>query len=354
MRTYRQISDRDRVKISRLKANGLSISEIARKTGFNKSSISREFKRNSDGVDDLDFWNDLNSYFTEDPVETSIVKNGLGWNASVATRTRKLRAWRANQKRRRKSSLTVKWAISKIKEGWSPNQIAGRSKLEKGKTISHECIYEFIRKDRKAGGRLFTYLKRFRKRKRRLSHRSYAGQLPGRIFIDKRPKIVEKRIRLGDLEADLICGRKAQGYLLTVVDRVSRKVVLRKLKTKSKEEVYFALCNAIEEFKIIRTITVDNGKEFALHKKIKTIKKVSAYFTHPYTSQEKGTVENTNGLIRYYFNSKTNFKLVKEKRIKEVENKLNQRPRKILGYLTPNEVQTIKMRREKPRKNRCT
>jgi len=326
MKNYRQISDRDRVTISRLKACGFSISEIARRTGFHKSSLSREFKRNSDD----------------------------GWTAEFATKARQFRVWKANQSRRRKETPTIKWALLKLKEGWSPEQIAGRSKIDGPEPISHECIYDFIRKDRKQGGRLFTLLRRFRKRKRRLGYRSYGSHLPNRTFIDKRPKIVEKRMRLGDLEADLICGRKNQGYLLNVIDRVSRRSILTRLKTKNKVDVYYGLCKSIEQFKIARTLTVDNGKEFALHLEIAKSKKIKVYFTHPYTSQEKGSVENSNGLIRYYFNSKTNFRRTSDKRIKHVENLLNTRPRKTLNYLTPAELHFKKIKQELRENQRCT
>jgi IS30 family transposase len=152
---------------------------------------------------------------------------------------------------------------------------------------------------------------------------------------------------LGDIEADLILGFKARGYILTLVDRVSRRTILKKLKTKTKTEVYFAICYALEDFKILRTLTVDNGKEFALHQQIAKQKKVKVYFTHPYTSQEKGTVENTNGLIRYYFPKGTDLSKVSSKKIKSIENRLNNQPRKILNYLTPNEYHHKKLKEER-------
>jgi IS30 family transposase len=243
-----------------------------------------------------------------------------------------------------------------LKRGWTPDQISGRSTLEGYSYISYECIYNYIAFDRKKGGRLFVLLKRFGKRKSRSSRRIYGarGQIPGRIFIDKRPKIVERRARLGDLEADLIVGRNNRGYLLTLVDRVSRRVVLKKLKTKSKTDVFIALRKAIEEMKVAKTLTVDNGKEFANHREITRKTGARVFFTHPYTSHEKGTVENTNGLIRYHFPAETLFNRISEKRVKKVELKLNSTPRKVLNYLTPNEVHNRKLSKKISTRQCCT
>lgn len=347
MRSFRQINQRDRVKISRLKAMGFSNSDIARKTGFNRSTISREFKRNSDEEEiSHETWLEL----VRDYPDENIPKppdDRARWTAESASKKRDRRVWHANQKRRRKSTRVLNWVKKKLKEGLTPEQIAGRSEIDGPEKISHECIYNYIAEDRKKGGGLFRLLTRFRKRKKRISHRSYAGQIPDRIFICKRPKVVERRTRLGDLEADLICGRRAQGYLLTVVDRVSRKVVIKRLLRKSKEETFFAICEAIKEFKLVRTMTVDNGKEFALHKQIALRNNIKVYFTNPYTSQEKGTIENTNGIIRRYFDANTNFLKVSNRKVKIIENKLNNCPRKVLKYLTPEEVHNKKLATEK-------
>lgn len=326
---------------------GFSDSEIARRTGFHRSTICREFRRNCD-EEEISYqqYVEMKEEFQDEEIDPPPAPRDR-WNAEFASKNRNLRLWKANQIRRRKDKKTIQWAIQKLKIGWTPEQIAGRSKIDGPNPISHECIYEYIKRDRKAHGRLFTLLKRFRKRKQRNGYRSYAGHLPNRVFIDTRPKVVEKRIRLGDIEADLICGYKARGYLLTLVDRASRRTILKKLKTKSKTEVYFAICYALEEFIILRTLTVDNGKEFALHEKISKSKNLKVYFTHPYTSQEKGTVENTNGLIRRHLPKGTDLSKVSEKKIKNIENLLNNCPRKVLNYLTPMEVHRKKILEEK-------
>jgi IS30 family transposase len=343
MRRYRQISDRDRVKISRLKVAGLSDSAIARKTGFHRATILREFRRNSE-VEKVDskFWQEMSVLFNEPAELPRQLSQRESWTAESASKLKRFRTWKANQIRRRKDKKVMSWAIAKLKAGWTPEQIAGRSYLEGPGSISYECIYKFIALDRKRGGRLFTFLPRFKKRKRRSGRRIY-DIITDRIFIDKRPKIVEKRVRLGDLEADLIVGKFAQGYLLTVVDRVSRKVVIKKLTTKKKDEVFLGLCRAIEEFKVVKTLTVDNGREFSDHKKLAKEKRIKIFFARPYTSQDKGTVEHTNGLLRRYFGQETNFKEVSSRKIRKVQDQLNNRPRKVLNYLTPNEAHNKKM-----------
>lgn len=348
MRTYKQLTQRDRVMISHLKAKNFSLSEIAKRVGKNKSTISRELKRNGQKstAEDAIFWHSVLhlcsyeeaiAYFIEQRIDIS--KDRYDWNASDAQRTRDVRMRMANQIRRRKKPETVKWVRSKIKAGWSPEQIAGRSKREAPERLSHECIYQIILLDRKKGGDLFRSLKRFGKRKERLGKREYssvADQLKRRI--DERPSVVEARRRLGDLEADLVSGYKADGYVLTVVDRRSRYVVLRKLRRKDAPSVLRELQFAIKQMKQAHTLTLDNGKEFAMFKELSKATGVEVYFAHPYCSTERGSVENMNGLLRYYLPKGSSFKHVQQPKLDKIQRLLNDRPRKCLKFLTPSEV----------------
>ncbi len=168
-----------------------------------------------------------------------------------------------------------------------------------------------------------------------------ASNIPDRVGIDKRPAIVAKRKRLGDLEADLIQGYRHSGNILTLVDRKSKFVLLRKLKTKRATTVRKQLSRVLAQVSHRHTLTLDNGSEFAQHRALK----LPVYFTHPYCSTERGTVENTNGLVRYYLPKKTSFRSLTQSRLNEIQNDLNHRPRRCLNYLTPYEVQFNKLPR---------
>lgn len=347
MRTFNQLTSRDRVKISRLRSSGLSISDIARKIGKDKSTISRELKRNAQqsSVDDQLFWFAIRKGLPPEPVIKAykdLKKNFLAptfhWDATNAQKIRDHRLKLANQVRRRKNRKTHKWVIEKLKLGWTPEQISGRSRYEAVEHISHEFVYQIVIKDRLAGGTLFHHLPRFRKRKSRLSRRKYDGWIPHRIGIENRPKCVERRERIGDTEADLIQGYRQSGFILTVVDRSSRYVVLRKLENKNSNTVLKELIKAIKLVGPCWTLTMDNGREFARHHEVRKACGVQTFFCRPYYSNERGTVENTNGLVRRYLPKGTCFKNLTQAKLNKIQNSLNQRPRECLFFLTPNEV----------------
>ncbi len=317
MKRYKQITYRDRLRISELKRNqSFSLAKIARIIGVNRSTISREFKRNS----------------YQDWQERTI------WTAQTAQKKRYVRQFYANKIRRGKKPKTVSWVREKILAGWSPKQIAGRSKIDGPESVSHEYVYNLLYRERKDGGTLHRSLKRYRKRKQRFNPRVYTEVIPERRDIKDRPDIVNKRTRIGDLEGDLVIGYKSNAYLLTLVDRTSRKCAIHKLQTKKKAEVLKALVEAVRSFKIAHTLTLDNGREFTAHRELTKATGVTVYFATPYTSQERGSVENLNGLIRYYLPKKTEFKGLTPSQINHIANRLNSRPRSVLGYLTPNEV----------------
>lgn len=350
-RVFRQITERDRVLISHLKAKKVSISEIARRIGKNKSTISRELKRNGShtNTEDKIFWYGVRHLLSHEQVRAQLKSMSAEekkqfepdshWNAQNAQGLRNYRLHMANQLRRSKQLETRKWVINKLKLKWSPEQIAGRSKLDGPEPVSHEYVYLFIKADKKRGGKLHKLLKRYRKRKQRFANRLYPSGpvIPNRTGIEKRPKIVDKRSRLGDLEGDLVLGFKSSGYILSLVDRKSKYLILRKLKTKRKTVVCAALNTSIERIKAAKTLTLDNGTEFCDHEKVTQHHGIPVYFAHPYCSSERGTIENSNGLIRYFLPKKTSFSNLNQRALNKIQAHLNNRPRKCLKFLTPRE-----------------
>jgi IS30 family transposase len=347
-RGYKQLTDRDRVLIALLKRKKLSLSEIARRLGKNKSTISRELRRNAIKITPQDrfFYLRVDRFWTEEQLDEWLKlqapearKSYVVWSRQDAQAAFEIRAWKAQQKRRRKQPATRKWVVEKLHLGWSPQQIAGRSKLDGPESVSHEYVYDLVHRDKKRGGGLYRLLKRFGRRKQRFGERAYPPPaVDDRISIDKRPLVVAKRSRLGDHEADLIVGHKQSGYVLSVIDRKSRAAILRRVGSKRMEEVRAELETALKQLRVARTLTVDNGKEFYAHKKLAKNTGVRVFFTHPYCSTERGSVENFNGLVRHFLRKGSSFARVTQKRLDDITNLLNHRPRKCLGYLTPHEV----------------
>jgi transposase, IS30 family len=222
---------------------------------------------------------------------------------------------------------------------WSPEQISGRLKL-KGTTVSHEAIYRFVYKDRAEGGDLYLNLRRKRKMRRSqiaAKNLRKAGLRVNQAWIAERPSIVEKRVRLGDFERDTILGSKGGPILLSIVDRVSRLTKIGMLSKLSSEQTHRETIQLLKRM-TVHTITNDNGPEFSLHKRTSITLKAPIFFNDPYSSWQRGTNENTNGLIRQYYPKGFNFTEVSSAQIKEIELRLNKRPRKCLGYKTPIEV----------------
>lgn len=218
-----------------------------------------------------------------------------------------------------------------LKEGWSPEQVAG----DLG-TISHEAIYQFIYDEWKKGGEdLRPLLKRRHKARLQKGVRKWQRlPNPNKPSIEKRPKVVTKRSRLGDWEGDLVVSRASSAALMTLVERKSGYTCIEKVERKTAEEVSRAMIRRLKGAPV-RTLTLDNGSENHRWKTIEKETGVQVYFAHPYASYERGTNENTNGLIRWYLPKGTDFARVSRKRIKKIEHALNTRPRKRLGYKTP-------------------
>lgn len=311
--SYRQLTMAQRYQIEALKKEGLSSRSIAVNIGVHYSTVSRELKRNS---------LDSGEYFA--------------LNAAVSARLR----YQYKSKNRRLGKEHINYIKKYIQEGWSPEQIAGRMILDGLKSISHETIYQYVYTNQKSGGKLYLYLRHKHKKytKRTASHRS-RGQIKNRISIDERPLIVEDKSRIGDWEVDTIIGRYHHQGIVTIVDRCSKFTLMKKVPSKHAEPVKQAILDLLKPIKDhALTITSDNGKEFAYHQEISRVLNTDFYFAHPYQSWQRGLNEHTNGLIREYFPKEKEFQEITDKQIVDVQNKLNNRPRKILGYKTPAEV----------------
>ena len=287
--------------------------EIAETIGVSKSTISRELRRNCD-------------------------KRSGKYVMDLAQR----KADERKKSKRHKQTFTLKMqkrVKRMLKIGFSPEQITGRCRLLGKEMVSHETIYKWIWADKLSGGELYKLLRRQgRKYAKRGSKNAGRGFIPNRIDIDQRPAVVELKERFGDLEIDTIIGKNHKGAILTINDRATSRVWIRKLSGKEATPLAEKTTSALKKVKeLIHTMTADNGKEFAKHEEIAQKLELNFYFCKPYHSWERGANENTNGLIRQYIPKGTDFSEITDKQIKWIENKLNNRPRKRLGYLTPNE-----------------
>lgn len=307
--TYKQLTQEQRYQIRILKKMNHSQTDIADAIGVHRSTICRELKRN-------------------------IGKRGY--------RPQQAHRFALARRIKAKSRIDEKvWQIveDKLKQEWSPQQIAERLKKDGIAHVSHERIYQYILKDKKEGGELYKHLRCQKKRKKRYGTYDRRGQIPDKTSIDERPEFIEDRKRLGDMEIDTIIGKGHQGGLVTVVDRASRYTFVHQIGSKQAKKVKDITIQLLEPVaSCLHTITSDNGKEFAQHQTIADELDIDYYFAHPYASWERGTNENTNGLIRQYFPKDTNFLEVTDEEVEHVAHRLNHRPRKSLGYLTPHEV----------------
>jgi IS30 family transposase len=232
------------------------------------------------------------------------------------------------------------WALveEKLRLDWSPEQIACWLKKHGDETISHEWIYQYVYADKRAGDDLHAHLRRQKPYRKRTGSYDRRGKIPHATSIEERPEIVEWRIRLGDWEVDLIVGKGHQGVVVTLTERKSRFTLLRRVGSKQAELVAQAIIELLKWVKHLKTITADNGKEFANHLQISHHLGVDIFFAHPYASWERGTNENTNGLIRQYLPKSRNLTTLTAQEEFMIMDRLNLRPRKCLDFRTPYEV----------------
>lgn len=303
-----------RYKIEFYKSTGKSISEISEQIGKNKSVVSRELKRNSDG------------------------RNGI-YKANLADRKCKERH-KIKYKNFKFSANVELNVLYYLTMDYSPEQAFGRAKIDGKEMVSVESIYQYIWQDKRKGGFLYKYLRtKGKKYKKRGSLKDSRGLIIDRVDIDKRPSVVESKERIGDMEIDLVIGQNHKGALLTINDRATGYLFMAKIDSKEARIVQSNTIELLQDWTgLIKTITSDNGKEFANHKQIASSLEIDYYFAKPYHSWERGANENLNGLVRQYFPKMTSFANIKKEEVESVVNILNNRPRKRFGYKTPNEI----------------
>ena len=223
-----------------------------------------------------------------------------------------------------------------IEQDFSPEQVSGVLKKKNETAVSHEWIYQHIWKDKHQKGTLFTHLRRKGRRyRKRGSSKDSRGQIVGRVSIKNRPKEANNRTEFGHLEVDTIIGQNHKGAIITLNDRASGMLWMGKVDSRNAETVKNKLSQMLEEIKpFIKSITGDNGKEFSEHQFI-TDEYCDFYFANPYSPWERGSNENLNGLVRQYIPKSSDFSNYSENRILEIQNKLNQRPRKRFNYENP-------------------
>lgn len=230
-----------------------------------------------------------------------------------------------------------------LRKDWSPEQIAGTTGL-----ASTESIYQHIYSDKVFGGTLWQHLRCKKKRRKRYgSGRQRRGQIPNKTPISERPAVVDKKTRLGDWEGDTIIGKGHKGVIVTLAERSTQFVLIRKVPNKEAEVVQKAIRSMMKNVaSVSHTLTFDNGKEFAEHEKIAHALDLTVFFADPYASWQRGLNEQINGLIRQYLPKGTSFENVTDAEIEVIQKKLNSRPRKSLGFKTPAEVFLEKAKRK--------
>jgi IS30 family transposase len=315
---YTHLTQDERYQIAILLKAGHDQSDIARLMNRHKSTISRELARN---------------------------RGQRGYRPRQAHQLAVARM-RATANARRVDPATWAFAQAKLTEQWSPEQISGFLKVQGLPGVSHETLYQRIYADKRAGGALWWHLRCQKLRRKRYGRHDRRGSIPGRISIESRPPAVEARIRVGHWEGDTIIGANHRQALVSLVERKSRYTLLTKVERKTAELVGKAVTGLLKPFKArVHSLTTDNGKEFAGHQSIAQQLDAAFYFAHPYASWERGTNENTNGLVRQYFPKKRRFDTIDHKEVRLAMDRLNHRPRKCLGFRTPHEVFMQSLRR---------
>lgn len=315
-KTYRQLNPNERDILAVLKSKGKSLREIARILKRSPSTLSRELKRNAP------------------PVYTGYY---LAHKAQDRANNRK---HESHRRQRLKTDSIRRYVEKHLCLGWSPELIAGRLAIEKPElSISHEAIYQWVYQD--ATHLILSLVRAHRKRKHRgYSRKHKKSHIPERISIKKRPKAVLKRRHIGHWETDTINCRKSYQAVQVTVERKARYTKMAKLKTKSARAMSIALTRRLSHYprKLRLSITYDNGPENAEHLRTNKILGTSSYFCEPFHSYERGTVENTIGLVRRFLPKKTNLANISQNHLTKIEYWLNKRPRKCLGYKTPAEI----------------
>ena len=305
---YKQLTSEQRYTISVLLQNRTKQKDIAKAINVSASTVSREIRRNSG------------------------VRRHYNWETAQANAVQTRRRKPGNRSVDKDVMEEAKCLL--ITEQWSPEQISGVLAKD-GKYISHETIYRMIRKDKAEGGTLYKHCRH------KLKHRTrpVGGKrisIPNRTSISERPTEADGK-RFGDFEMDTIVGRGNHGAIVTLIERSTNMLFMRKLKNgKNAKELARTVIYLLSPFKDhIKSITTDNGTEFACHEMITKSLGVTIYFADPYASWQKGAIENANGLIRQYVPKKETFEHISQQQITKYSKKINMRPRKKLDFNTP-------------------
>jgi len=318
--SYNHLTMDERNIIYRMQWQGYSNTEIAHCLGRHRSTIGRECRRNR-------------SY--EGPYDPG--------TAQVLANCRR----RAHLRRPKTGhNRLMAYVAERLQNHWSPEQIAGRLSAcapaaLKGLTISHTTIYRWIWSDPQRARQFRPFLRIARKPRRKpYGKPSRQGQILGKRSIDERPQEANERQRLGDWEGDTLVGKGRKGYLLTCVDRASRYLIARKVKTCASEPIAERLQHTIRRLPDSKrhSLTLDNGREFARPAELERRLCLKVFFAHPYHAWERGTNENTNGLLRQYLPKNSDLAVLTANQLRSCVSALNHRPRKCLGYQSPFEV----------------
>jgi IS30 family transposase len=316
---YTHLTQEERFEISHLKKS-VGLREIGRRLGRSHTSISRELKRNGSAISGV-------------------------YEPDAAHEKALHRQSQARHYRRQDHPPLLRFVERRLRIDWPPGAISGRLKLrypnDPKMRISPETIYRWVALDSQQGGELYRHLRRRHKHRRR-QKRYGAGRrfIPGRVGIEQRPAIVQERSRFGDWEGDLVVGSRSPAAVATHVERKSRYLKSSLLENR-KAETFNAMAAPVYQQlpkALCQTLTVDNGKEFSRFKELESSTNLKVYFADPYAAWQRGTNENTNGLLRFYFPKGTDFSQVSEDELDRAVKRLNHRPRKCLGYRTPYEV----------------
>ena len=312
---YRQITLTERYTLATLRKQvpALSVAEIARLMGRHRSTIGRELARNSSRRDHI--------YRTR--------------HAQDETNRRR---WKPGRNQR---FVTLDWdlVVRLLREHLSPEQISGRLRVEGRLRISYESIYRFIRRDRNGGGTLFRLLRQPAKWRKRHPAAEKRGRLSGKRHISERPAAAERRQEFGHWEMDTIVSPLDRHCVVTLVERVTGCLLVGKLRSRSVAAVNRRVIQLIRSHRhLFKSITVDNGTAFHGYRDIERATGTTFYFATPYHSWERGTNENTNGLIRQYIRKRSSMRYLTQDRCKEIALKLNNRPRKRHSFLSPIEL----------------
>ncbi len=316
---YKQLAKSERYYIEQRKASDptISLRKLAREMGRSHTTLSREQRRNFD--------------------------EGFGFYSGIRAETLAIERKKAVNFKSRKlpniSEAVSSFIFNSLQKRTSPEQLCGRLKVALGVRISHPTLYKHINEDKRNGGTLYLSLRHGKKKYKKKLNQENACAVVNKKNIAQRPVVADEKREPGHWEIDTIFGLEQKSYLLTLTDKATKFEIVRKIANKEAATV-LAEMEKIIAFTLLpfKTITSDNGTEFALHSSIEAVTGSEFYFADAYSSWQRGLNEHQNGLIRDFYPKKTDFREISDADIAKVENNLNNRPRKALGFLTPAEA----------------